>query len=425
MAVPQAHTSRADTISRRAGPLGRRSLESRTGTILLTLVALGLVGGQISWPNEVSDRTPNPPAGSGRDAYGDTVSEAAETSESYADNGASSRNPSEARALDLAARGARLKTRALMIASLVAQENVGQATSICRPPGPSGTDRFALAATSAPAAGLVTDRSADVSPAGLRLSDSADRPLTGEPDLPTPDLEVVAARIGVIEAAQLATVRCLSEAVTARIALVRSALLATGLSPRTSTAAIDVGGPYVPVTMDALDTDIDRAAAFLRAARGEASRLDEAAENVPLGRPMRGQIEVTSTFGVRIDPFYGRPALHTGIDLMGAYGSSVEATAAGTVTMAGPSGGYGNMVEIDHGRGLVTRYAHLSTVAVIPNQSIAAGDVIGHVGASGRATGPHLHYETRIDGEPVDPARFLKAGAMLAASDPQRARPQP
>ena len=425
MAVPQAQTSRVDTMSRRVGPIGRRSLGGRTETILLTLVALGLIGGQISWPNDVGDRIPNSPPGSGRDAYGDTFSKLPETSEPYGDTGASGRDPSEARALDLAARGARLETRALMIASLVAEEKSGQATSMCRPPGPSGTKRSAPAATSAPSRGLATDQSADVSAAGLRLSDGADRPLTGEPDLPAPDPEVVAARIGAVEAAQTATVRCLSETAMAHIERVRSALLATGLSPQKWTAAINVGGPYVPVTMDAPGTDIERAAAFLRTARVEASRLDEAADNVPLRRPMRGQIEVTSTFGVRLDPFSGRPALHTGIDLMGAYGSPVEATAVGTVTMAGPNGGYGNMVEINHGRGLVTRYAHLSSVAVIPNQPIAAGDVIGRVGASGRASGPHLHYETRIDGEPVDPARFLKAGAMLAASDPRLERSQP
>jgi murein DD-endopeptidase MepM/ murein hydrolase activator NlpD len=108
--------------------------------------------------------------------------------------------------------------------------------------------------------------------------------------------------------------------------------------------------------------------------------------------------------------------MHTGVDLMEAYGGPVLATANGVVTVAGPSGGYGNMVEIDHGNGLATRYAHLSTIDVELHQKVAAGTVVGRVGATGRATGPHLHYETRINGEPVDPTRFLQAGNALFKS---------
>ena len=199
----------------------------------------------------------------------------------------------------------------------------------------------------------------------------------------------------------------------------RGALLATGLPPRDWAGEGAVGGPFIPVAPGTVAADIDRAAAMLREARSEASRLEATAARIPLRRPMDGRVEVTSTFGVRLDPFYGRPALHTGVDLMGALGDDVEATAAGTVTLAGPNGGYGNMVEIDHGQGLSTRYAHLSSVVVAPNQRVTAGDVIGRVGASGRATGPHLHYETRVAGEPVDPMRFLKAGATLSAIEDQ------
>ena len=83
--------------------------------------------------------------------------------------------------------------------------------------------------------------------------------------------------------------------------------------------------------------------------------------------------------------------------------------------MADYSGGYGNMVEVDHGHGLATRYAHLSAIMVVPGQAVAAGQTVGRVGSTGRSTGTHLHYETRIDGEPVDPQRFLRAGARMAA----------
>ncbi len=80
-------------------------------------------------------------------------------------------------------------------------------------------------------------------------------------------------------------------------------------------------------------------------------------------------------------------------------------------------GGYGNMVEIDHGNGLTTRYGHLSEVLVEEGQQVKANEVVGRIGSTGRSTGPHLHYEVRVDGEPVDPARFLKAGGLLLASD--------
>ena len=98
-------------------------------------------------------------------------------------------------------------------------------------------------------------------------------------------------------------------------------------------------------------------------------------------------------------------------------GAPVQATAAGRVTAAEHAGGYGNMVEVDHGRGLVTRYAHLSGTAVAVGQRVEAGAVVGFAGSTGRSTGSPLHYETRIDGEPVDPQRFLRAGAQLVFAD--------
>jgi murein DD-endopeptidase MepM/ murein hydrolase activator NlpD len=95
------------------------------------------------------------------------------------------------------------------------------------------------------------------------------------------------------------------------------------------------------------------------------------------------------------------------------FGESARATAAGRVTIADYNGGYGNMVEVDHGNGLTTRYAHLSSYSVTPGQWIDAGAPVGRVGSTGRSTGSHLHYETRIDGEPVDPVRFLRAADAL------------
>ena len=123
---------------------------------------------------------------------------------------------------------------------------------------------------------------------------------------------------------------------------------------------------------------------------------------------------VSSTFGARLDPFTRGYAMHTGLDLRAETGEPAYATAAGRVTVADYNGGHGNMVEIDHGHGLATRYAHLSAYAVTPGQWVAAGALVGRVGSTGRSTGSHLHYETRIDGEPVDPQRFLRLADALA-----------
>jgi murein DD-endopeptidase MepM/ murein hydrolase activator NlpD len=119
---------------------------------------------------------------------------------------------------------------------------------------------------------------------------------------------------------------------------------------------------------------------------------------------------------VRNDPFNGLPAMHTGLDLQGDSGDAVRATADGSVKASGWSGGYGKAVDIDHGNGISTRYGHLSSIDVRAGQFVKAGQVIGKVGSTGRSTGPHLHYETRIGGEAVDPQKFLHAGQRLEGS---------
>jgi murein DD-endopeptidase MepM/ murein hydrolase activator NlpD len=107
--------------------------------------------------------------------------------------------------------------------------------------------------------------------------------------------------------------------------------------------------------------------------------------------------------------------MHTGLDLRSSIGDPVRATANGTVTIAGWNGGYGNMVELDHGNGFATRYGHMSAIEVKVGQHVRSGQIVGRVGSTGRSTGPHLHYETRIDGEAVDPQRFLRAGLRLGS----------
>src|SRR5665213_4589329 len=108
--------------------------------------------------------------------------------------------------------------------------------------------------------------------------------------------------------------------------------------------------------------------------------------------------------------------MHTGLDMRGDIGEPAHATADGRVTIAGREGGYGNMIEINHGNGLATRYGHLSEIDVKVGQTVRIGDIIGRIGSTGRSTGPHLHYETRINGEADDPQKFLRAGVRLGSA---------
>ncbi len=153
-------------------------------------------------------------------------------------------------------------------------------------------------------------------------------------------------------------------------------------------------------------------------ARAQAEDLHDTLSLVPLRQPLVGQLEMTSPFGVRIDPFLGRPEMHTGMDFRANVGDPVHATAAGKIAIAGRDGGYGNMVEINHGNGLASRYAHLSEIDVAVGQPVRAGEVIGRVGSTGRSTGPHLHYETRVNGQAVNPEKFLAAGEKLFGEQP-------
>ena len=117
---------------------------------------------------------------------------------------------------------------------------------------------------------------------------------------------------------------------------------------------------------------------------------------------------VTGSFGERIDPFNGEGAFHTGVDISAPYGQAVIAPADGAVAFAGESGGYGRLVILEHGQGISTRYGHLASFAVAEGQRVRRGDVIGYVGRSGRSTGPHLHYEVRIQDVPVNPHKYLR-----------------
>jgi murein DD-endopeptidase MepM/ murein hydrolase activator NlpD len=140
--------------------------------------------------------------------------------------------------------------------------------------------------------------------------------------------------------------------------------------------------------------------------------LQKLTSSLPLASPL-DQFHVTSLFGKRQDPFRKGWALHSGLDMGAPRGSKVLATAPGTVLVAGPAGPYGNMIEIDHGMGVVTRYGHLKSVAVAVGDRVGFRQDIGVIGNTGRSTSRHLHYEIRVDGAPHDPGRFLDAGRYL------------
>lgn len=171
--------------------------------------------------------------------------------------------------------------------------------------------------------------------------------------------------------------------------------------------SVAAGGPFVPagdpaVLMRRAEAALDRLAGIRKSASG-----------LPLGIPVKDDPQITSTFGNRSDPFLGVLAMHTGIDFRAETGDPVVATGAGTVQEAGRQGGYGLMVEIDHGHGVSTRFGHLSRIAVEAGQTVRPGQIVGYAGSTGRSTGPHLHYETRLNGDAVNPMPWLDAGREL------------
>ena len=199
----------------------------------------------------------------------------------------------------------------------------------------------------------------------------------------------------------------------------RLAFRLAGLNPAAyAPAASALGGPLVdakdPRALAAI-MDVDEAFAIrIRHAANDLNDmrgLSDAAQGLPFAKPTLAR--TTSGFGVRFDPFNGRPALHQGQDFAAPLNTPIYATAPGVVSFTGVRSGYGNTVEIDHGHGFKTRFAHLNAIGVQAGQSIALGQRIGAMGTTGRSTGVHLHYEVWVNGRPQNPARFLRAGEQL------------
>ena len=252
--------------------------------------------------------------------------------------------------------------------------------------------------------------------------DTADVTLPSAPQLPSaPDLtgdpavDAVAGQISSMQSETLGALSALTDAADQGTNQILSEMNRIGLEPEIRFDASALGGPYEPGIDDSgASAHIVAANAVIAAfARFELAR--DAVRDAPVHRPLLGTLSISSNFGNRPDPFNGRTAYHSGIDFRSPSGTDVLAAGAGRVVFAGRNAGYGNMIDIDHGDGIVTRYSHLSAIGVREGQMIDVGDIIGNVGSTGRSTGPHLHFEVRRNDEAVDPGVFLAAGRRLAS----------
>jgi murein DD-endopeptidase MepM/ murein hydrolase activator NlpD len=203
------------------------------------------------------------------------------------------------------------------------------------------------------------------------------------------------------------------------VGLLRAAVKRTGINPdqflRKVEAVDGVGGPEIPldqVHVEGIpDRNFDTAYLQAGAVLDELNTLSSEMGHIPLAVPVAGaEFDRSSGFGARIDPFTGHYAFHPGVDFAGPWGAPVSATAPGTVVFAGNRGGYGNMVEIDHGFGIHTRYGHLSKITVAVGSKVNKGSVVGRMGSTGRSTGPHVHYEVWYDDVVRNPSNFIEAG---------------
>jgi murein DD-endopeptidase MepM/ murein hydrolase activator NlpD len=171
------------------------------------------------------------------------------------------------------------------------------------------------------------------------------------------------------------------------------------------------GGPFQGL-FTSRDGSLDPRFQRLGISLARMDALERGLAGIPQVNPASMEF-ISSGFGYRADPFTGGGAFHAGLDFKGPIGAPIYAAAAGKISFAGVRQGYGNCIEIDHGNGLMTRYAHMSRFVAQLDQVIPAGTVIGAIGNTGRSTGPHLHFEVRINDRPVNPRPFLEAAAHV------------
>ena len=220
-----------------------------------------------------------------------------------------------------------------------------------------------------------------------------------------------AAGLARVEARQLAFVERLTRMADRRAARASETIRALGLDPKAMLAALDdrgaQGGPLQSLATSA-DGSLDQRFRRMGMSLTRMSLLERGLAGIPQVLPASLDY-ISSGFGYRADPFTGEGAFHAGLDFKGPYGAPIYAAAKGKVSFVGSKQGYGNCVEIDHGNGLTTRYAHMSGFRATIGQPVKTGEVIGAIGSSGRSTGPHLHFEVRVNDRAVNPRPFLEA----------------
>lgn len=221
-----------------------------------------------------------------------------------------------------------------------------------------------------------------------------------------------------LEARQVALAAKAQQVGEARVRQATARIQKLGLAPgRFVKVNVAMGGPYEPVDTDdvteAPSADADAQFRSLFLTWKKLDSIESTSISIPSLQPVQ-HVTFTSLFGVRSDPFRGTAAMHPGVDIPGAMGTPIYATADGIVSHAGRQGGYGNLVEIDHGHGLETRYGHLSKILVADNTRVRRGQIIGLMGSTGRSTGTHLHYEVRLDGRAINPIPFIQSGEYIA-----------
>ncbi len=200
----------------------------------------------------------------------------------------------------------------------------------------------------------------------------------------------------------------MTAAVERRADKAAAAIRSFGLNPDAlaRTAARAQGGPFVP--WKGGDTAMTGELENLADALARMEFLERSLLTIPSGKPTAAPMQ-SSSYGYRRDPFNHHAAFHAGIDFPGRYGSPIQAAAGGKVSFVGQRQGYGNVVEVEHGNGLMTRYAHLSGFTAHVGEKVQRGDRIARMGSTGRSTGTHLHFEVRLRGNPINPRRFLEA----------------
>lgn len=266
---------------------------------------------------------------------------------------------------------------------------------------------------------LLADKAAELGIMTADLAPAEDNPATvvtsalsfGAGD-PRSDIEAAGAALEDMMTESRLALAAISEGATSATDTIVGELKNLGIRPELPEGAA-IGGPFIPpVGEHEAESLVDDANLVMSAlVRYKAART--AVDAAPIHRPIGAKVRMSSTFGNRKDPFTRNRAFHSGVDFPSPTGTVVMAAGAGKVTFAGKKSGYGNVVEITHAGGILTRYAHLSAFIAKQGQSVAAGTPIARVGTTGRSTGPHLHFEVRLKDGPVDPTRFLAAGRRL------------